>query len=66
MLTTNEAALVDSLTAFGTDMDYALDDDGLLAYEYNLPLGQVLSALKANDEAMALYYESLGYERNAE
>lgn len=55
MLTTNEAALVDSLTAFGTDMDYALDDDGFLAYEYNLPLGQVMKAIVENEHCIAGY-----------
>lgn len=61
MLHTTDNAAADSLSAFATTLDYALDDNGNLAYEYNLPLDQVLKAVTDNDRVMARYYASLGY-----
>lgn len=41
MLNTTDTNAVDSLTAFATEMDYLLDNEGELAAEYNVPLDQV-------------------------
>jgi hypothetical protein len=61
MLHTTDNAAVESLTSFATTLDYALDDAGNLAYEYNLPLSQVGRAIAENDRVMTEYYTSLGY-----
>lgn len=49
MLHTTDERAIDSITAFATDLDYALDDAGNLAFEYNLSLAEVAKAIDAND-----------------
>lgn len=46
---------------FATTIDYALTDEGHLAFEYDVSLAHVAKKLREHEEDMAAYYESLGY-----
>lgn len=47
---------------FATDADYALTEEGNLAFEYGVGLADVAAKIRENDKAMDYYYMSLGYE----
>lgn len=53
MLHTTDTNVVDSLTAFGTTMDYLLDNDGFVVAEYNVPLELVATYIADHEAAMA-------------
>lgn len=71
MMTTNDklaAKLSDNLCFLGdfaTTMEYTLDNEGNVAFEYNVPLDGVLTLIADHDSAMEAYYLSLGYKPNA-
>lgn len=56
MLCTTDANAVDSLTAFGTSMDYVTDEDGFIVYEYNVPLQDVVAFIDDHKAAMTDYH----------
>lgn len=61
------AKLADNLCFLGdfaTGLDYALDEAGCVAFEYNVPLAIVATLIADHDAAMKDYYLSLGYEPN--
>ena len=42
---------------FATWIDYALTDEGTLAFEYDVPLAHVAKKIREHEEDMAEYYE---------
>lgn len=47
---------------FATFIDYALTDEGNLAFEYHVDLKDVARKIQEQEQDMVDYYRSLGYQ----